>query len=97
MQSHKVEENENLKMALREEGRKWTYFNGDSDWVDLLYSLSRVQRWALLEKLMRYGSGDLERSQRRKKVKGFREMMVWVEMRLDYLLFHFFYKYVFSV
>jgi len=25
---------------------------------------------------MRYGSGDLERSQRRKKVKGFREMMV---------------------
>ena len=87
MQAHKVEENENLKMALREEGRKWTYSNGDSDQVDLPYSPSWVQRWAPLEKLMRYGSRDLERSQRKKRVKGFREMIVWVEMRLNYLLF----------
>jgi len=38
MQAHKVEENENLKMAIRKEGRKQTYSNKDSDWVDLLYS-----------------------------------------------------------
>jgi len=44
MQAHKVEENENLKMALREEGRKRTYSNGDSDRVDLLYFSSWVQR-----------------------------------------------------
>jgi len=44
MQAHKVEENENLKMALREEGRERTYSNGDSDPVDLLYSPSRVQQ-----------------------------------------------------
>ena len=87
MQAHKVEENENLKMVLREEGRKWSYPNGDSDRVDLLYSPLRVQRWAPLEKLMSYGSGDLERSERKKRVRGFREMMTWVEMRLDYLLF----------
>jgi len=62
-------------MALREEGRERIYFNGDSDRVDLLYFLSQVQRWALLEKLMKYGSRDLERSQRKKKVKGFRKMM----------------------
>ena len=74
MQAHKVEENENLKMALKEEGRRWTYSNGDSDRVDLFYSLSRVQRWVSLEKLMRYGSGDLERSQRKKRVREFREM-----------------------
>jgi len=37
----------------------------------LLYS----QRWAPLEKLMKYESRDLERSQRKKKVRGFREMM----------------------
>jgi len=87
MQSHKVEENENLKMALREEGRKWTYSNGDSDRVDLLYSPSRVQRWALLEKLMRYESRDLERSQRKKRVRSFKNMIAWVKMKLDYLLF----------
>jgi len=29
MQAHKVEENEILKMALREKGRKWTYSNGN--------------------------------------------------------------------
>jgi len=84
---HKIEENENLKMAIREEGRKWTYSNGDSDRVDLLYYLSRVQWWAPLEKLMRYGSRDLERSQRKNGIRDFREMMTWVEMRLDYLLF----------
>jgi len=44
MQAHKVEENENLKMALRKEGRKRTYSNEDSDQVDLLYYPSRVQR-----------------------------------------------------
>jgi len=44
MQAHKLEENENLKMALKEEGRKRTYSNGHSDWIDLLYSPSRVQR-----------------------------------------------------
>jgi len=33
-------------------GRKRTYSIGDSDRVDLLCSLSRVQRWAPLEKLM---------------------------------------------
>jgi len=44
MQAHKVEENENLKMALREEGRTRTYSNGDSDWVDLLYYPSQVQQ-----------------------------------------------------
>jgi len=43
MQAHKVEENENLKMALREEGRKQTYSNRYSERVDLLYSPSRVQ------------------------------------------------------
>jgi len=44
MQAYKGEENENLKMALREEGRKRTYSNRDFDRVDLLYSPSRVQR-----------------------------------------------------
>jgi len=44
MQAHKVEKNENLRVALREEGRKRTYSNGDSDRINLLYSLSRVQR-----------------------------------------------------
>jgi len=83
MQAHKVEENENLKMALREEGRERTYSNGDSDPVDLLYSPSRVQQWAPLEKLMKYGSRGLERNQRKKRIRGFREMMTWVEMRLD--------------
>jgi len=63
-------------MALREEGIKRTYFNGDSDRVDLFYSPSRVQQRASLEKLMRYGSRDLERSQRKKRVRGFREMMI---------------------
>jgi len=87
MQARKVEENENLKMTLRKEGRKQTYSNRDSDRVDLLYSPSRVQRWAPLEKLMRDGSESLKRIQRKKKVRGFREMMAWVEMRLDYLLF----------
>jgi len=87
MQAHKIEENENLKMALREEDRKWTYSNGDSDRVYLLYSPSQVQRWAPLEKQMRYGSEDLERSQRKKRVRGFREMMARVKMRLDYILF----------
>jgi len=62
MQAHKVEKNENLKMTIREEGRKRTYSNGDSDRVDLLYSPSRVQRWALLEKLMRCESRDFKRS-----------------------------------
>jgi len=38
MQAHKVEKNENLKMALREEGKKRTHSNGDSGRVDLLYS-----------------------------------------------------------
>jgi len=66
MQAHKAEEIKTLKMTLREKGRKWTYSNGDSDRVDLLYSPSRVQRWAPLEKLMKYGSGDLERSQRKR-------------------------------
>jgi len=75
MQAHKTEEIKTLKMALREEGKERTYFNGDSDRVDLLYSPSRVQRWAPIEKLMKYGSRDLEKSQRKKKVKGFREMM----------------------
>jgi len=83
-QVHKVEENENLKMDLGEEGRKWTYSNGDSDQVDLLYFSSWVQHWAPLEKLMRYGNKDLEKSQR---VKGFREMMARVEIKLHYLLF----------
>jgi len=69
MQAHKVEENENLKMTLREEGRKRTYSNGDSDRVDLLYSPSRVQWWAPLEKLMRYKSIGLERRQRKKRVR----------------------------
>jgi len=55
--------------------------NRDSDRVDLLYSPSRFQQWAPLEKLMKYESGDLKRSQRKKRVRGFREMMVWVEMR----------------
>ena len=75
MQAHKAEEIKTLKMALREQGRERTYSNGDSDRVDLLYSPSRVQQWAPLEKLMRYGSGDLERSQRKKRVGGFREIM----------------------
>jgi len=56
MQAHKAKEIKTLKMALRKEGRQRTYSNGDSDWVDLLYSPSRVQWWASLEKLMRYGS-----------------------------------------
>jgi len=43
MQAHKVEKNENLKKTIREEGRKRTYSNGDSDWANLLYSPSRVQ------------------------------------------------------
>jgi len=38
MQAHKIEENENLKIALKEECRRRTYFNGDSDRVDLFYS-----------------------------------------------------------
>jgi len=66
MQAHKAEEIKTLKMTLSEEGRERTYSNGDSDRVDLLYSPSRVQRWASLEKLMKYGSGDLERSQRKR-------------------------------
>jgi len=75
MQAHKAEEMKTLKLALRKEGRQRTYSNGDSDRVDLLYSPSRVQWWASLEKLMRYGSRDLERSQRKKRVRGFREMI----------------------
>jgi len=55
-------------MALREEGREQTYSNGDSDWVDLFYSPSRVQRWAPLEKLMKHGSRNLERSQKKKRM-----------------------------
>jgi len=43
MQAHKVEENENLKMTLREDDKKRTHSKGNSDWVDLLYSPSRVQ------------------------------------------------------
>jgi len=74
MQAHKEKEIKTLKMTLREEGRERTYSNGDSDRLDLLYSPSRVQRWAPLEKLMKYGSRNLERSQRKKKVRGFREM-----------------------
>jgi len=89
MQVHKVEENENLKVDLRKEGRKWTYSNGDFDRVDLLYSPSWVQRWPSLEKLMRYGSGGLERSQRKKRVRGFRKMMTCVKMRVDYLVLTF--------
>ena len=67
MQAHKAEEIKTLKMDLREEGRERIYSNGDSDRVDLLYSPSRVRRWAPLEKLMKYGSRDLERSQRKKE------------------------------
>jgi len=78
MQAQKIEENENLKMTLRKEGRKRTYSNGDSDWVDLVYALSRVQWWTPLEKLMRFGSGDLKKSQRKKRVRDFREMMARV-------------------
>jgi len=33
------------------------------------------------------GSGGLEKSQRKKRVRDFREMMARVKMRLDYLLF----------
>jgi len=44
MQAHKVDENENLKIALREEGKKRTYSSEDFNRVDLLYSPSRVQR-----------------------------------------------------
>jgi len=44
MQAHKVEENENLKMTLREYDRKRTYSNRDSNWVNLLYSPSQVQQ-----------------------------------------------------
>jgi len=44
MQSQKVEENKNLELTMREESRKRTYSNEDSDRVDLLRSLSRVQR-----------------------------------------------------
>jgi len=68
MQAHKAEEIKTLKMTLREEGRERTYSNRDSDWVDLLYSPSRVQWWAPLEKLMKYGSRDLERSQRKRRL-----------------------------
>jgi len=48
MQAHKVEENENLKMTLREYDRKRTYSNRDSNWVNLLYSPSQVQQWLRL-------------------------------------------------
>ena len=71
MQAHKAKEIKTLKMALREDGRERTYSNGDSDRVDLLYSPSRVQWWAPLKKLMKYGSRDLERSQRKKEGQGF--------------------------
>jgi len=81
-------------MALREEGRKQTYSNGDSDQVDLLYSPSRVQQWAPLEKLMRYESRGLERSQRKKEL-GVLERW-WLEWKWD-LTTYFFYKYTFSV
>jgi len=37
VQAYKAEEIKTLKMALREEGRERTYFNGDSDRVYLLY------------------------------------------------------------
>jgi len=44
MQTQKVEENENLKPALRKEGRIRTYSKGDSDMIDLICSLPQVQR-----------------------------------------------------
>jgi len=68
MQAHKAEEIKTLKLTLREEGRERTYSNRDSDQVNLLYSSSQVQWWAPLEKLMRYGSGDLERSQGKREL-----------------------------
>jgi len=59
--------NENLTLARRKEGRKRTYYNGDSDRVDLLCSVSQVQQWTPLEKLIEGECRDLERSQRKRK------------------------------
>jgi len=53
--------NENLKLALREGGRKRTYSKRGSDQIDLLYSSPRVQWWAPFEKLMKDGCESLER------------------------------------
>jgi len=58
----KQRKDENLKLTLRKEGRKQTYFNKDFNRVDSLCSLPQVQRWAPVEKLMEGGCRDLERS-----------------------------------
>jgi len=89
MQAQKVEENENLKLAVREEGRKRTYSNRDSDRVDLLCSLPRVQRWAppTWETDERRKQKLIEKSKKR-EVRGFREMVTTqVKIRLHYLFF----------
>jgi len=87
MQTQKVEENENLKPALRKEGRIRTYSKGDSDMIDLICSLPQVQRWVSLEKLMRDESKGLERSKRKGKSWVLERTVAQVKMRLDYLLF----------
>jgi len=72
------------KTGSKGRGRKWTYSIGDFDRVDLLCSPLRVQRWALLEKLMEDRRKVLERSQIKGRLGVFREMMTQMGMRLDY-------------
>jgi len=60
---------QNPKTDSKGRGRIWTYSIGDSDQVDLLYSLPWVQWWAPLEKFMEDRRKVLERSQTKGRSK----------------------------
>ena len=76
------------KTDSKERGRKQTYSIGDSNWVDLLCYLSRVQRWTPLKKLVEDRREVLERSQRKGRSGGvFRKMVAQMGMRLRLLTF----------